>query len=94
MRTHGVELPRRMARDGVYHRGHLVILDVTDQRLRHPSKVARLMQSDVLRYEREQSAEGQPVDFAQSWLCTLDTDPIPALILSKLWNVRPRTKVV
>lgn len=110
MRKQGVELPRRTARDGIFHRGHLVILDVTDQGLRRPSKVARLIQSDIVRYElsdvhivwanegrftlagfeRERNAEGQQVDFAQSWLCTLDTDPTPELVLSKLRNVRPR----
>jgi hypothetical protein len=51
MRDKGVELHPRIARDGVAHRGLLVILDVTDQGLRRPAKVARLMQADVVRHE-------------------------------------------
>lgn len=33
------------------HRGLLGVFDVTDQGLRRPAKVARLMQADVVRHE-------------------------------------------
>ena len=42
-------------------------------------------------FERRTNDAGQPVDYAQSWLCTLDTEPMPELVLSKLRNVRPQT---
>ena len=41
-------------------------------------------------FERHRNASGQSVDFAQSWLCTLDFDPVPELVLSKQRNVRPQ----
>lgn len=110
MRERGVELHRRSLRDATGFPGLLVILDVTDQGLRRPAKVARLMQGDTIRheltdvhivwandgrftlagFERQRNAEGQPVDYAQSWLCTLNPDPTPELVLSKLRNVRPQ----
>jgi hypothetical protein len=50
MRTRGVEVPRRMLSDRftVTHKGALVIMDVTDQGLRRPVKVARLHRGEVL----------------------------------------------
>jgi hypothetical protein len=109
MRDKGVELHHRLLRDATGHRGVLLIMDVTDQGLRRPAKVARLMQGDAIRYEltdvhiiwcndgrftlagfeRNRNSDGQPVDYAQSWLCTLDPNPAPDLVLSKLRNVRP-----
>ena len=41
-------------------------------------------------FERHRNPEGQTVDYAQSWLCTLDTEPMPEMVLSKLRNVRPQ----
>ena len=110
MRDKGVELPRRIARDGVAHRGLLVVLDTADQGLRRPTKVARLVQGDTIRqelvdvhlvwcsegrltltgFERRRNEQGQEVDYAQSWLCTLDNEPVPELVLAKLRNVRPK----
>ncbi len=48
MRQAGVAVERRMLNDRytVKYRGHLLIMDVTDQGLRRPVKVARLMQPD------------------------------------------------
>ena len=48
MRSAGVAVERRMLNDRytVKYRGHLLIMDVTDQGLRRPVKVARLMQPD------------------------------------------------
>ena len=51
MRDKGVDLHPRIARNGVAHRGLLVVLDVTDQGLRRPAKVARLMHAEVVRHE-------------------------------------------
>ena len=47
MRSAGVEVPRRMLNDRytVRHSGNLVMLEVTDQGLRRPVKVARLYQN-------------------------------------------------
>lgn len=47
MRSAGVEVPRRMLNDRytVKHRGDLVMMEVTDQGLRRPVKVARLITS-------------------------------------------------
>jgi hypothetical protein len=44
MRRAGVEIPRKMLRDRytVTYPGNLIIMDVTDQGLRRPVKVARL----------------------------------------------------
>jgi hypothetical protein len=105
-----VELDRRVARDGVAHRGNLVIMDSSDQGLRRPAKVARLMQGESVRYElidvhivwcnegrmtlsgfeRGRNEQGLQVDYAQSWLCTTDSDPVPELVMAKLRNVRPQ----
>jgi len=51
MRKAGVEIDRRMLAQAVGQRGILVILDVTDQGLRRPCKVARLLQQDSIRCE-------------------------------------------
>jgi hypothetical protein len=51
MRENGVEHDRRVLRDGMGHRGLLVIIDVSDQGLRRPAKVARLMQGHAVRHE-------------------------------------------
>ncbi|MDH6157126.1 MULTISPECIES: hypothetical protein [unclassified Janthinobacterium] len=53
MRKLGVEIPRRMLSDRytVTHRGMLTNMDVTDQGLRRPVKVARLTQSARDGYE-------------------------------------------
>lgn len=109
MRERGVEHDRRTLHALTGHRGILVILDVTDQGLRRPAKVARLMQGDDIRheltdvhivwcsdgrftlagFERHMNSDGKAVDYAQSWLCSLDFDTLPDLTLSKLRNVRP-----
>ena len=82
----------------VKHYGMLVIMDVTDQGLRRPVKVARLTQAGtpgpymelldphivwasegkftLAGFERTTNAEGQVVEFAQSWLCALGNPPI------------------
>jgi hypothetical protein len=51
MRDRGVELDRRVVRETTGHRGLLVIMDISDQRLRRPAKVARLMQAEIIRHE-------------------------------------------
>lgn len=51
MRDKGVEFDRRMLRDLTGHRGALIIMDVSDQGLRRPAKVARLMQGREIRQE-------------------------------------------
>ena len=51
LRHLGIEIDRRIIRETTGHRGLLVILDVTDQGLRRPAKVARLMQDDSIRAE-------------------------------------------
>jgi hypothetical protein len=102
MRRMGVEIDRRALKEAFGNRGFLVVMDVTDQGLRRPSKVARLLEGDTIRselkdvhivwandgrmtlsgFERQQNAEGQPVDYAQSWLCILDNTAFdPALSL-------------
>ena len=110
MRDRGVELDRRVARDGLAHRGQLVIMDSSDQGLRRHTKVARLMQGESVRYElidvhivwcnegrmtlsgfeRIRNEQGLQVDYAQSWLCATDNDPVSELVLAKLRNVRPQ----
>lgn len=108
MRENGVEHDRRVLRDVTGHRGLLVIMDVSDQGLRRPAKVARLMQGSEVRheltdvhivwcrrftlagFERHRNSDGKPVDYAQSWLCTIDVDTVPDLVLSKQRNVRPQ----
>lgn len=109
MRDKGVERDRRALRDHLGHRGMLIIMDVSDQGLRRPAKVARLMQGNDVRheltdvhivwcsegrftlagFERHCNDEGKPVDYAQSWLCSLDFDSLLDLSLSKQRNVRP-----
>jgi hypothetical protein len=96
MRKLGVEIPRRMLSDRytVTYRGLLTIMDVTDQGLRRPVKVARMQHgtrsgnelidphilwaSDgrftLSGFERVPNDAGELVSYAQSWLCTLDTD--------------------
>ena len=95
MRSGGVAVERRMLNDRytVKHYGMLVIMDVTDQGLRRPVKVARLTQPGrpgpfmelldphivwandgkftLAGFERTTNAEGNVVEFAQSWLCAL-----------------------
>ena len=51
MREKGVEHDRRHAQNLPAHRGMLVIMDVSDQGLRRPAKVARLMQGSDIRHE-------------------------------------------
>ena len=51
MRDKGVEHDRRSLNHLTGHRGMLVILDVTNQGLRRPAKVARLMQGSDIRHE-------------------------------------------
>lgn len=51
MRHAGVEIDRRMLSQAIAQRGVLVVLDVTDQGLRRPCKVARLLQGDSIRCE-------------------------------------------
>jgi hypothetical protein len=51
MRDKGVEHDRRALRDLLGHRGVLIIMDVSDQGLRRPAKVARLMQGNDIRHE-------------------------------------------
>lgn len=41
-------------------------------------------------FERCKNRAGQTVDYAQSWLCSLDNEAMPELVLSKLRNVRPQ----
>ena len=110
MRDKGVELTSRVAREWIAHRGLLVIMDTSDQGLRRPAKVARLMQGDTIRhelidvhivwcnegrmtlsgFERGRNEQGLRVDYAQSWLCTADNEPVPELVLAKLRGVRPQ----
>lgn len=54
------------------------IMAVTDQGLRRPVKVARLhvRTGTPLGFERKANEAGQVVDFAQSWLCSLDFTPV------------------
>lgn len=111
MRDCGIEHDRRHVHNLPAQRGYLVIMDVSDQGLRRPAKVARLMQGSDIRheltdvhivwcndgrftlagFERHSNIEGKPVDYAQSWLCSLDFETLPDLSLSKLRNVRPQT---
>lgn len=51
MRNAGVEIDRRALGQAVAQRGLLIVLDVTDQGLRRPCKVARLVQGDTVRSE-------------------------------------------
>lgn len=111
MRDRGVEHDRRHVQNLPAHRGMLVIMDVSDQGLRRPAKVARLMQGSDIRheltdvhvvwcndgrftlagFERHSNPDGKPVDYAQSWLCSLDFETLPDLSLSKVRNVRPQS---
>jgi hypothetical protein len=110
MREKGVEHDRRVVRDSMGQRGTLVIMDVSDQGLRRPAKVARLLQGADIRYEltdvhivwcsegrftlagfeRHMNGDGKLVDYAQSWLCSLDFDTLPDLSLTKSRSVRPQ----
>lgn len=98
MRSAGVEVPKRMLNDRytVTYQGDLVLMDVTDQGLRRPVRVARLVQayrgSEPLElvdphilwisdnrfvlagFESLLNAAGIRVDYAQSWLCSLDEE--------------------
>jgi hypothetical protein len=100
MRDRGVELDRRVVRETSGHRGLLVIMNISDQGLRRPAKVARLMQADTIRheltdvhivwlsegrftlagFERHRNSDGTLVDYAQSWLCSLDFGVTPELV--------------
>jgi hypothetical protein len=51
MRQKGVEIDRRALKEAFGHRGALVVQDTTDQGLRRPCKVARLMQGNAIRSE-------------------------------------------
>lgn len=51
MRRQGVELEKRVVRDAAGTRGQLVIVDTSDQGLHRPSKVARLVQGELVRAE-------------------------------------------
>lgn len=108
MRDKGVEHDRRHVQNLPAHRGHLVIMDVSDQGLRRPAKVARLMQGSDIRheltdvhivwcnegrftlagFERHSNTDGKLVDYAQSWLCSLDFETLPDLSLQGLRAVR------
>jgi hypothetical protein len=92
MRRLGVEIDRRVLKETFGNRGLLVVRDITDQGLRRPSKVARLLQGEKVLgelcdvhivwcndgrltlsgFERHRNEAGQPVDYAQSWLCILE----------------------
>ena len=96
MRKAGVAIERRMLSDRytIKHDGWLVIMDVTDQGLRRPVKVARLTclgrtgpnlelldphiiwanegKFTLAGFERSRNEAGEVVEFAQSWLCTLE----------------------
>lgn len=41
-------------------------------------------------FERCRNEKGLQVDYAQSWLCTSDSDPVPELEFAKPRNVRPQ----
>ncbi len=51
MRKAGVEIDRRVLGQAIGQRGVLLIMDVTDQGLRRPCKVARLLQDGLVRSE-------------------------------------------
>jgi len=51
MRKAGVEIDRRTLGQAIGQRGVLLIIDVTDQGLRRPCKVARLLQDGLVRSE-------------------------------------------
>jgi hypothetical protein len=109
LRERGVERDRSTLNYLPVQRGMLVIMDVSDQGLRRPAKVARLLQGTDIRheltdvhivwcnegrftlagFERHKNTDGKPVDYAQSWLCSLDFETLPDLSLSKQRNVRP-----
>lgn len=42
-------------------------------------------------FERNRNEEGQSVDHAQSWLCSLDVETLPEVALTKMRNVRPQS---
>lgn len=51
LRQLGVEIDRRIIKETFGHRGELVIQDVTDQGLRRPCKIARLIQGADVKAE-------------------------------------------
>ncbi len=51
IRKAGVEIDRRVLSQAVGQRGVLLIIDVTDQGLRRPCRVARLLQDGTIRSE-------------------------------------------
>lgn len=93
MRKSGVEVDRRTLKELYANPGTLIVMDVTDQGLRRPVKVARVLDGDVTRFElndvhvvwisdgrmtlsgfeRQRNDAGELVDYAQSWLCMLDS---------------------
>lgn len=109
LRDRGVERDRSTLNYLPAQRGILVIMDVSDQGLRRPAKVARLLQGKDIRheltevhivwcndgrftlagFERHKNNDGKPVDYAQSWLCSVNFETIPDVSLLKLRKVRP-----
>lgn len=51
MRRNGIEINRRALSESYANPGALVVMDVTDQGLRRPVKVARLMEAGTIRFE-------------------------------------------
>ena len=51
MRVRGVEIDRRALKETFGYPGLLIVQDTTDQGLRRPCKVARLVQGDAIRSE-------------------------------------------
>ena len=51
MRVIGVEIDRRALRDTFGHPGRLLVMDVSDQGMRRPVIVARLVQDGKTRFE-------------------------------------------
>ncbi len=51
MRMNGVEIDRRALRETFGHPGQLLVMDVSDQGMRRPVKVARLLHEGRIRLE-------------------------------------------
>lgn len=51
MRNRGVEIDRRVIRDAAGTRGQLAIADTTDQGKNRPTKIASLLQGELVRAE-------------------------------------------
>jgi len=51
MRINGVEIDRRALRETFGHLGQLLVMDVSDQGMRRPMKVARLLQDGKTIFE-------------------------------------------